>query len=90
MMKYNPLTNELLTDDAMLLKKLHCPFAQRWEHMSEAMPEYRICNHCATAVHDTALLNEDEVKQLITDDAHACFKVNLNQDNLTITYNNHA
>lgn len=89
-MKYNPLTNELLTNDGMLLKKLHCPFTQQWEAMIEATPAVRICDHCSKAVHDTAPLNEDEVQQLITDDAHACFKVNLNQDNLTITYNNHA
>jgi len=73
-----------------MLLKLYCPFAQQWEGMSEAMPEYKICNHCSKAVHDTALLNEDEVKQLITSDAHACFKVTLNQDNLTITYTNHV
>lgn len=89
-MKYNPLTNELFTDDGRLLKKLHCPFVQQWEAMTEAIPAYKICDRCSKAVHDTALLNEDKVQQLINNNAHACFKVDLNQDNLTITYANHG
>lgn len=89
-MKFNPLTNELFTDDGKLLKKLHCPFTQQWEFMIETTPLHKICEHCAKTVHDTAFLNEEDVKHLINVDAHTCFKVDLNQDNLTITYTNHG
>jgi hypothetical protein len=85
-MKYNPLTNELLADDGMLLKKLHCPIAQQWDTMPEARLIYKVCDHCTRPVHDTALLTEDEVKALISNDAHTCFKIDLNQNNLTVTY----
>lgn len=89
-MKYNPLTNELFTDDGRLLKQLHCPLAQQWETMINATSAYKICNGCSKAVHDTAMLNEEDVRQLISNDPHTCFKVDLNQDNLTITYSNHG
>ena len=85
-MKYNPLTNELLADNGILLKKLHCPIAQQWDALTDAKPAYKVCKHCSKPVHDTALLTEGEVKELISEDAHTCFKVDLNQTNLTITY----
>jgi hypothetical protein len=89
-MKYNPLTNELFTDTGKLLKKLHCPLSQQWESMTEATSNHKVCNTCSKAVYDTAFLSEANVQELITNDAHACLKVNLNQENLTIIYTNHG
>ena len=89
-MKFNPITNELLTDNGKLLKKLHCPLAKQWEIMNQATPTYKVCNTCSKAVYDTALLSEDSIQELINNDSHACLKVDLNQENLTITYTNHG
>ena len=89
-MQYNPITNELLTDNGKLLKKLHCPLVQRWETMSQATSTYKVCNTCSKAVYDTALLSKNTIQDLISNDVHACLKVNLNQQNLTITYTNHG
>jgi hypothetical protein len=89
-MKYNPLTNELFTDYGTMLKKLHCPLSQQWESMTKAIPTYKVCSTCSKAVYDTALLNEDTIQELISNDAHACLKVDLNQQNITITYTNHG
>jgi hypothetical protein len=89
-MKYNPITHELFTDDGKLLKKLHCPLAQQWESMTKAIPTYKVCNTCSKAVYDTAFLSEDSSHELLNNDAHACLKVDLNQENITITYTNHG
>lgn len=89
-MKFNPLTNELFTDGDRLLKKLHCPILQQWEAMTEAIPAHKICDRCSKAVYDTAFLSEANIQELVTNNAQACLKVDLNQDNLTITYTNHG
>ena len=89
-MKYNPITHELFSDIDKLLKKLHCPLAQRWELMTETTPINKICGCCSKAVYDTAFLSTDSIRELITNDAHVCLKVDLNQENLTITYTNHV
>jgi hypothetical protein len=89
-MKYNPLTHELFTDNDKLLKKLHCPLAQHWGLMTETTLTNKICGRCSKVVNDTSYLNEDEIMLLINSDPHTCFKVDLNQNNLTITYTNHG
>lgn len=86
-MKYNPLTQELYTDNSVFLKKLHCPLAKQWGELSLAnLLKGKMCDQCNKAVYDTALLTEEEIQQLLNVDDHTCFKVDLDQLNLTITF----
>ena len=64
-MKYNPITNELLTDKGILIKKLLCPISQQWQDMEEGLNQHRLCNHCTHIIYDTAHITEEEAKELV-------------------------
>ncbi len=86
-MKFNPHTQRLFTDDGRLIKRLHCPFRLDWRKLGPADdPAERRCEICQHAVTDTALRTEEELLVLMAGNRHACLKVDLNQDNLTLTY----
>lgn len=86
-MQYNPISQTLYTSNGLLIKKLHCPLAKQWEELSLAnLLQGKMCDQCNKAVYDTALLTEEEVQQLLNIDDQTCFKVDLNQPNLTITF----
>ncbi|QXV66100.1 hypothetical protein INP83_03115 [Mucilaginibacter sp. 21P] len=87
-MKFNPLTNELFTDDGSLLKTLHCPLSVYWDDMKQVTSLYKDCSHCSKRVYDTSMYKDDEITMLIKTDPYACFKIDLNQTNLTMTYSN--
>ena len=86
-MKFNPHTNRLFTDDGRLLKRLHCPFRLDWNKLGPTDdPGARSCHICQHAVTDTAQRTEDELLALMSANPKACLKVDLSQDNLTLTY----
>ncbi|MFA6246252.1 MAG: hypothetical protein WC615_04885 [Mucilaginibacter sp.] len=87
-MKYNPITKEIYTDADTFLKKLHCPFSKQWEELSvtDSLKKGKMCDQCQTTVFDTASLSETELQTLVNDQPQTCLKVDINQDNLTITY----
>ena len=86
-MKFNPITNELFTDGGLLLKKLHCPLNKQWENLSQAIPlKGKLCDHCDKVIIDSSLLNEEDVAELMQNDPSTCLKVDINQENLIITY----
>jgi len=88
-MKFNPHTNRLFTDDGRLIKRLHCPFRLDWSKLGPTDdPAARRCDICQHAVTDTAHRTEAELLALMAENPHACLKVDLYQDNLTITYHN--
>lgn len=86
-MKFNPLTKRLFTNDGRLIKQLHCPFRLDWRKLQ--LTEHvgaRRCGICEHEVTDTALRTEEELLELLAENPEACLKVDLNQPNLTITY----
>jgi hypothetical protein len=86
-MKFNPHTNQLFTDDGHLIKRLHCPFRLDWSKLGPTDdPSARNCHICQHAVTDTAQRTEDELLALMSANPKACLKVDLSQDNLTLTY----
>ena len=86
-MKFNPHTHRLFTDDGRLIKRLHCPFRLDWSKLGPTDdPAARRCDICQHAVTDTALRSEDELLALMAGNPRACLKVDLSQDNLTLTY----
>ena len=46
----------------------------------------KLCDQCDKVVVDTSLLDEAELTELIKKDPHKCLKVDLNQNNLIISY----
>jgi hypothetical protein len=86
-MKYNPITQELFANDGTFLKKLHCPLSKQWEELhSTDLLKGKMCDQCKRVVYDTSFLSDEKLSDLLRNDAHTCLKVDLNQDNLTITY----
>jgi hypothetical protein len=86
-MKFNPHTNHLFTDDGLLIKRLHCPFRLDWRKLGPTDdPAARRCDICQHAVTDTAHRTEAELLALMAENPKTCLKVDLYQDNLTLTY----
>jgi hypothetical protein len=86
-MKFNPYTNRLFTDGGRLIKRLHCPFRLDWSKLGPTDdPAARRCDICQHAVTDTAQRTEEELLALMAENPQACLKVDLYQDNLTLTY----
>jgi hypothetical protein len=90
-MKYNPITKEIYTDADTFLKKLHCPFSKLWKELSQTdLLEGKMCDQCQKTVFDTALLSDNELLNLVSQQPSTCLKVDLNQNNLTLTYKQHG
>ena len=86
-MKYNPLTKTLFTNDGEILKKLYCPRFKQWEELAQSnVVASRHCDHCEKSVLDTSNLSDLELRRLVDHAPDACLKVDLNQDNITVTY----
>lgn len=85
-MKYNPITNQLFTDDGAFLKTLHCPLWVEWNNLLTVNAGFRVCNHCTKQVYDTAMLNDNELSMLLSENPNTCLKIDINQPNLTLTH----
>lgn len=86
-MKYNPITQELYTNPGAFLKQLHCPLAKTWEQLDPtSITQAKLCSTCNRAVYDTAKLSDTEVQAMLQNAPETCLKVDLNQENLTITH----
>ena len=86
-MKFNPITNRLYSNDGNLLKELHCPLNKQWENLSQAIPlKGKLCEHCDKVIIDTSLLKEKDIIEEMQNDPGTCLKVDINQENLIITY----
>ncbi len=86
-MQYNPLTQELYSDDGTFLKKLYCPLSKQWEELIVLSNiDSKLCKQCNKAVYDTSKMDDSQLQELIFTTPQACLKVDLNQNNLTLTY----
>lgn len=86
-MKFNPLTKSLFTDDLRLIKRLHCPFRVDWSKLNQTnKTAVRSCDVCEHHITDTASFSDEEMLALLAKNSEACLKVNLNQDNVAIIY----
>lgn len=86
-MQFNPHTSTLFADDGRLIKRLRCAFQVDWSKLGPTDdPAVRHCDLCQHAVTDTAQRTEEELLALMTENPQACLKVDLSQENLTLTY----
>ena len=83
-MKFNPSTKRLYTDDNVLIKQLRCPRNVRWELMSDVASRQRHCGFCERNITDIQGLADAEVLAIAQQDKNACFKLELNDENIEV------
>ncbi len=86
-MKFNPISNELFSNDGHLIKKLHCPFKVEWDNLEVGSDKAsRCCEICKKVIIDTVKLTDSEILSIVKDDPNTCLKLNFNQENLEIIF----
>ena len=83
-MKIDPSDASLYTDSGVFLKTLRCPFGKRWENMTSAEQGVRICDTCTRSVHDTSLMADAELTDLLQRNPQACLMDSPSQKNCTV------
>jgi len=84
-MKYNPITQNLYTDDMIFIKQLSCPYNINWDMLSKNNGiEKRFCSLCQDYVYDTNELSEVEVLQMVKNKQDTCLKLSYTQKNIEI------
>ncbi len=86
-MQFNPITKELFTDKNEFVKKMHCPFNQKWDSMADKHTSYRLCVICEHKVVDTSFLSDEQLLEMVRQNPATCLKVHLSQQNLKIKTN---
>jgi hypothetical protein len=85
--RYHPLRRALYADSGELLKVLVCPKEKRWAELKSLGDSgNRACDHCDRTVHDTALMSEVELKEMLARDPGTCLKVSPYQTNVIVEY----
>ncbi len=87
-MKFNPTTNKLFTDDNTFIKHLHCPRGVQWDEMRHVNSQHRHCAFCDKNVIDIQRMDDAEVLAIARQDAKACFKLNINANNIQVINHN--
>ena len=86
MMKFDPATRSLMTDDGQLIKQLSC---HRKMHLGQLQPEPQTGHwHCAACEHqvlDTALLDEQQLQTAVAEKPDICLLVRRGQPNVEIS-----
>jgi len=85
-MIFNPIRKELFTDSGEFIKKLHCPYRERWDSMTPLDSTSRLCSRCDHAVVDTSTVPDDVLLDMLHQNPNTCLKVDLNQHNLIVDY----
>lgn len=86
-MKFNPITNELFSNEGTFIKHLHCPFKVEWDTLRlNSDNGKRSCEICDREILETEDLADIEILSFMKDNPYACLKLNFNQENLEIIY----
>lgn len=83
-MKIDPSDDSLYTNSGEFLKTLHCPYGKHWSQMKPTAPGVRTCETCTRKVHDTSIMTDSELGELLEHDPQACLMVSPLQENCTI------
>jgi len=86
-MKFDIKNNELLDSDGRFLKKLRCDYRPSNEELKTLQPGVHRCTICNDKVYETKNMSENEVKELLQKDREACLKIDINQDNIQVIFN---
>lgn len=83
-MKIDPATAQLFTDNGEYLKTLRCPLAAEWKSLIPIGAAARFCQSCHRPVHDTAAMTDEDLKALLQVSPDACLSVSAAQLNCTV------
>lgn len=82
------LTQELYTNEGLLIKKMHCPLQKEWEALAPVAGKSAVkhCQHCSKKVLDTAGIPEEALLRMVQKKPELCLKIDLEQANLDIRF----
>ena len=87
-MKFNPITNELFTNDDRFIKKLSCPYMMRWLSLvplaEGSVERARQCQNCQRPVLDTAQYTEAEILARQQQQPDLCLKIDVEGDQVLL------
>jgi hypothetical protein len=87
-MKFNPVSNNLYSDDGDFLKTLYCPKnLSRVELLQSNSPNINYCKLCNETVLDTSSLSDAIVSEILKRDRDQCVLLTLEQDNISVILN---
>ena len=84
-MKYNPITQNLYTNDMIFIKQLSCPYNINWEMLPENNDKKkRFCSLCQDYVYDTNGLSDMKVIDMVKNKQNICLMLSYTQKNIEI------
>ena len=86
-MKIKLETRELFTDGGQFLKKLNCPKNMKFSQLTRSGNNGLDCAGCDESILPTDGLEDEELLRILEQTPRQCFKVNINQSNLSIIRN---
>jgi len=77
-------TQEIITENGEILKKLNCPIKAEWDDMT-TLPynPNRMCKVCSRTVVDTSPLSVEELADFLRKQPDSCLKISTIQTNIT-------
>lgn len=85
-MKFNPISNNLYTNEGEFLKKLYCPYDISLDELKEVDKVNKLCTKCNHTVLDSAFMQEDELKLILKQNKKICLKLDFKQENVDIIF----
>jgi hypothetical protein len=83
-MKFNPSTKQLLTNEGVLIKNLHCPRGVKWSDLGQTDSFQRHCEFCEKNIVDIQNLDDETVLAIAIRDTGACLKLDINDSNIRV------
>jgi hypothetical protein len=84
-MVFNPVTQQLFTDQGQFIKQLHCPLNVLWSELNPIQKSRKkLCEHCSRAIIKTDALIDEALLSLVTKDPDTCLQLEFDQENLLI------
>lgn len=83
-MKFDPIRNEVYTDNDVFVKKLYCPYKMNWDKLERSNSTNRKCSNCDNVIVDTMHLSDDDILKMVKQNPESCLKIDLNQSNMEV------
>ncbi len=90
-LKFNPVTNQLFTDDGQLIKKLQCPYRIDWDSLEEDLGNAgnRKCSQCNHNIIDASNYPQEALVKMLGEAPNTCLKITLIDPNLQMIHGKH-
>jgi hypothetical protein len=88
LMKFNPNTRQLFTNEGVLIKRLHCPRGVKWRELRHSDSIQKYCYFCEKNIIDIQNFDDEAVLAIAMQDTSVCLKLDLNDSNIRIINHN--